>query len=87
MKIKYVSHACLFIETLDTKIIIDPWFNGPAYQQRWNVFPKPVDIDFIKEVDYIVITHGHEDHLHAETLKLFSRISKCCILINGKIQR
>ena len=73
MKIKYISHACLYVETADTKILIDPWFNGPAYQQQWNVFPKPVDLDFIHDIDYILITHGHEDHLHAETLKLFSR--------------
>lgn len=72
MKTEYVSHACLYIETSDTKILIDPWFNGPSYQEQWNVFPKPVNTDFISDVDYIVITHGHEDHLHADTLKLFS---------------
>ncbi len=76
MKIEYVSHACLYIEIADTRIVIDPWFNGPAYQQQWNVFPKPINTGFITDVDYIVITHGHEDHLHAETLKLFSRDTK-----------
>jgi hypothetical protein len=76
MKIKYVSHACMYIETADSKIVIDPWFQGPAYQQQWNVFPKPVDTDFIKDVDHIIITHGHEDHLHADTLRLFPRNTK-----------
>jgi beta-lactamase family protein len=76
MKIKYISHACLFVETQDVKIVIDPWFNGPAYQQQWNVFPKPVNTDFVTDVDCIVITHGHEDHLHADTLKMFSKDTK-----------
>ena len=73
MKTEYVSHACLYIETSDTKILIDPWFNGPSYQEQWNVFPKPVNTAFLSGIDYIVITHGHEDHLHADTLRLFSR--------------
>ena len=73
MKIKYVGHACLYVETADRKIVIDPWFNGPAYQQQWHIFPKPVDTSFVHDADCIVITHGHEDHLHADTLKLFRR--------------
>jgi hypothetical protein len=76
MKTEYVSHACLYVETGDTKIVIDPWFNGPSYRQQWNVFPKPVNTDFISHVDCIVLTHGHEDHLHADTLKLFDRRTK-----------
>ena len=76
MKTEYVSHACLYVETSDTKILIDPWFNGPSYQQQWNVFPKPVNTAFISDIDCIVLTHGHEDHLHADTLKLFSRDTK-----------
>ena len=31
MKVEYVCHACLLIETADLKIVTDPWFNGAAY--------------------------------------------------------
>jgi len=43
MRIEYVSHACLSIDTGDLKILTDPWILGPAYCGQWNVFPKPVN--------------------------------------------
>src|SRR5580693_430267 len=73
MKIEYVCHSSVLVNTGDTQIITDPWFNGPAYQKQWNVFPKPVRTDFINSATHIVLTHGHEDHLHGPTLSLFPR--------------
>ena len=34
MKIEYIGHACLLIDTGKIKIATDPWFYGPAYS--WN---------------------------------------------------
>lgn len=73
MRIEYVSHACLHLRTPDVSIVTDPWFDGPCYLNQWHVFPKPVDLDFAEETDVLVITHGHEDHLHAPTLARFPK--------------
>ena len=72
MKIEYVCHSCLYIDTGDTTILFDPWFNGPAYKDQWHVFPKPVDTSMLPDVKNIIYSHGHEDHLHDATLSLFS---------------
>lgn len=70
MKIEYISHACLLVDTGREKILLDPWFTGPAYNNQWHLFPKPVNTDRLKSgIDYILITHGHEDHLHERSLK------------------
>lgn len=69
MKVEYICHACLLIDTGDLKIVTDPWFKGPAYSGQWHVFPKPVRLDALDAVDVILISHGHEDHLHEPTLK------------------
>jgi hypothetical protein len=69
MRIEYVCHACLFIETEDLRITTDPWFDGPAFCGQWHVFPKPVNADKLAAVDTILISHGHEDHLHENTLR------------------
>lgn len=55
MKIKYLGHATLFIEINNTKIIVDPFITG-------NPLAKNIDINTI-EADYILITHGHLDHI------------------------
>jgi len=73
MKIEYVCHSCVYLETTDTNLIFDPWFNGAAYLNQWVVFPKPLNTSMVKDVKNILITHGHEDHLHENTLKLFSK--------------
>lgn len=76
MRVEYISHACLWIETEDLKIVTDPWFNGAAYCGQWHVFPKPVNADLLNQADVLLLSHGHEDHLHEPTLKLLPKSLK-----------
>lgn len=69
MKIEYICHACLLIETEDLRIATDPWTQGAAYCNQWFIFPKPVNQDQLQNIDTIFISHGHEDHLNEETLR------------------
>jgi L-ascorbate metabolism protein UlaG (beta-lactamase superfamily) len=73
MVITYVGHACLHITTGDVAIAFDPWLDGPAYTSQWHIFPGPVDRAAVDDADVIVISHGHEDHLHAPTLARLDR--------------
>jgi hypothetical protein len=69
VKVEYISHACLLIDTGDARIATDPWFAGPAYSQQWHVFPRPVNAQAVEAADVITISHGHEDHFHSKTLR------------------
>jgi hypothetical protein len=69
MKIEYICHACLFIDTGDAKIVTDPWFVGPAYCGQWHIFPKPVNVDVLQDSQFILLSHGHEDHFHERSLR------------------
>lgn len=73
MKIEYICHSSILITTKNSKIITDPWFNGPCYLNQWNVFPKPVNTSWTNEVTHVLISHGHEDHLHVPTLNLIRK--------------
>ncbi|MBC7488560.1 MAG: MBL fold metallo-hydrolase [Cytophagaceae bacterium] len=70
MKITYISHATLLIETDGIKILTDPWIFGPAYCEQWYQFPPPLEEakSLLHDIDYVLLTHGHEDHLHHDTL-------------------
>jgi L-ascorbate metabolism protein UlaG (beta-lactamase superfamily) len=53
-RIRWLGHACLFIESDDRKILIDPFLTG-----------NPAAAIKAEEVsaDFILISHGHGDHV------------------------
>ena len=55
MKITYLGHSCFHIDTGKAQLVFDP-FLRPNELARGKV-----DIDRI-EADYILVSHGHEDH-------------------------
>lgn len=55
MKITYLGHACLSVETKDKTLLIDPFISG-------NELASEIDINKL-QADYILITHAHQDHI------------------------
>ena len=55
--------AGLHIETSAGSILCDPWKN-PAYFDSWFVFPdnSGLDWDHYGQVDYLYVSHLHQDH-------------------------
>jgi L-ascorbate metabolism protein UlaG (beta-lactamase superfamily) len=76
MKITYVGHATLVIEVNGIKIVTDPWVKGAAYCNQWHQFPRALSPDLIKDADYVLYSHGHEDHLHPESLQTIQTNAK-----------
>lgn len=76
MKIEYICHSALLIETLDLKIVTDPWLTGATYCNQWHLFPKPYNAEIAKQADVVLISHGHEDHLHHDSLLSLNKKSQ-----------
>ncbi len=70
MKIEYINHACILITTNNNvKILTDPWLHGPSWANNLWLFPKSKhDSNYFEDIDYLYISHGHEDHLHKKSI-------------------
>ena len=69
MKITTICHACVLVEVNELRILTDPWIVGPTYaNNHWIYPPSKILPEEIGKVDYIFMSHGHEDHLQKITL-------------------
>jgi len=78
MRTTYYGQACTLVEAGGIKLLTDPWLTEGAYQGTWfhthiladaNVTPQTIS----KDVDYLFLSHEHQDHTDIATLKHFRR--------------
>ena len=64
-RMRYFGHASILIETKDVSILVDPIISYYGYESSVEHFS---DIDIPDVIDYVLITHNHQDHILFETL-------------------
>jgi hypothetical protein len=80
MRVTFIGHASILVESKGISILSDPWWKGPCFGAQWWLYPEPFVQPVEKRpIDYLYISHGHHDHFHPGTLKLFSRTTKVLI--------
>lgn len=57
MKITKLGHCCLLIEENGLRLLTDPGNYSEAQND-------------LKDIDFVLITHEHQDHLHIDSLKI-----------------
>ncbi|CDG89162.1 MBL fold metallo-hydrolase [Xenorhabdus bovienii] len=81
VRIRYYGHACLLIENKDTSILIDPLisYDYPSSIERFTYSDLP------DQIDYVLITHAHQDHFSIETLlKIRHRVKHIVVPRNDR---
>lgn len=64
-RMRYFGHACILVETKEVSILLDPLISYYGYDSDIAHFS---DIDLPDTIDYVIITHNHQDHILLETL-------------------
>lgn len=65
IRMRYFGHACILVETKDVSILVDPLVSYYGYDSELEHFS---DADLPDVIDYVLITHNHQDHILFETL-------------------
>jgi len=64
VRVRYFGHACLLIESARTSILCDPVV---SYRHDSGI-PRYTFEDLPERLDFVLITHNHQDHCMFETL-------------------
>jgi L-ascorbate metabolism protein UlaG (beta-lactamase superfamily) len=64
VRVRYFGHACILLETKDVSILMDP---ALSYSYD-NGIERYTYKNLPETIDYVLITHSHQDHVMFETL-------------------
>lgn len=65
IRVRYFGHACILIQTKSVTILLDPVISYPISNS--SVHRYTFD-DLPSQIDYVIITHNHQDHFMLEIL-------------------
>ncbi|MFE7525303.1 MBL fold metallo-hydrolase [Kitasatospora sp. NPDC057542] len=76
--IEYLGHACVFVRHRGTTFLVDPVVSYSGYEHRSD--GRFTFDDLPERIDYVMITHNHQDHMLLETLlKIRHRVGRVVI--------
>ena len=67
----WLGHASFYLHLNGKKILIDPVFGNVSMLKRLIPFPTPTS-EF-RDIDYLLMSHGHRDHCDGPSLKIISK--------------
>lgn len=73
MKLRSLNNATVLIQSDECSLLIDPWLVGDLYGGAWSPFATCENLEFLKTITHVFVSHIHEDHWDRETLKLLRK--------------
>jgi len=65
--ITWIGHATVLIQINGKNIITDPIFGSPTFLFP-RIFPPAIALENLPQIDYVLISHNHMDHMHMPSL-------------------
>jgi L-ascorbate metabolism protein UlaG (beta-lactamase superfamily) len=73
VKITYIGHATLLLEVAGARLLTDPNFDSHLGRFLPRVSAPGIALDALPQLDAILLTHAHADHLSFDSLDRLSR--------------
>ncbi len=75
-QLTFVNHACFYITNQTTLLLVDPWLEGPVFNNGWSLLDNATsnaclvrDLNHRKLNTFIWFSHEHPDHFSVSFLK------------------
>jgi L-ascorbate metabolism protein UlaG (beta-lactamase superfamily) len=82
IRTRYFGHACVLVETNEISLLVDPVISYDGYE---NEVPRFTSAHLPDKINYVLITHNHQDHVLLETLlQLRHKIENIVVPSSGK---
>ncbi len=73
LRVTWLGHSAMLVELDSARILIDPVWGERVSPSRWigtrRFAPPPLALDDLPEVDAVLISHDHYDHLDMPTVR------------------
>jgi hypothetical protein len=74
--ISLLNHASTLVEAGPVRLLTDPWFFGTAFEAGWGLrYENGAALEQAATATHLWISHFHEDHLHAPTLRALAALN------------
>jgi len=81
MKITHLGASTIIVQHKNKRIMFDPWLDDGIVYGAWYRWPtSKIKPDKVGKLDYIIISHIHEDHCSAGTIKYLDKNAEVIIM-------
>jgi L-ascorbate metabolism protein UlaG (beta-lactamase superfamily) len=78
LRVTWIGHSSLLVEIDGVRVLIDPVWDERASPMRWagpkRFFAAPLQLEDLPEVDVVLVSHDHYDHLGEVTIRRLVRL-------------
>ena len=80
LRVTWMGHSSTLLEIDGMRVLLDPVWDERASPLRWagpkRFFPAPLKLKDMPELDVVIVSHDHYDHLGESTIRELAKMSK-----------
>jgi L-ascorbate metabolism protein UlaG (beta-lactamase superfamily) len=79
LRLTWMGHSSTLVEIDGMRVLLDPVWDERASPLRWagpkRFFPAPLELKEMPQLDVVVVSHDHYDHLGESTIRALAALS------------